>query len=132
MKQVKKNRQTGFTLVEVIVVAVIVAAMAAVAVPVYLNYVSNSRLNSATNAAGATASFLAACRNGGGTVAALDADAESAAPNAVLTCAAGTGAGTTLRVPNNITIINVGGTSVTGTWDHGLASAVGPSAAYSY
>jgi len=33
----------GFTLVEVIVVAVIVAVLAAVAVPLYLNYVTSSR-----------------------------------------------------------------------------------------
>lgn len=126
------KNQRGFTLVEVIVVAVIVAAMAAVAVPVYLNYVNNSRLNAATNAAGATASFLASCRNGGGTVAALDAAAETAAPGAVLTCLAGVGGGTTLTIPNNITITHVAGNAVTGTWDHGLPSATAASTPYSY
>lgn len=62
----KKKYQKGFTLVEVIVVAVIVAALAAVAVPLYLGYVESSRKNAAANTAGSVASFCGACRNGGG------------------------------------------------------------------
>jgi type IV pilus assembly protein PilA len=71
MKCNKKN-QKGFTLVEVIVVAVIVAVLAAVAIPLYIGYINDANANSATNAAGSAASFLAAARNsqgliGGGT-----------------------------------------------------------------
>ncbi|MDB5103255.1 MAG: hypothetical protein JWP91_944 [Fibrobacteres bacterium] len=55
--------QQGFTLVEVIVVAIIVAALAAVAVPMYTSYVSSSRVNAASNAAGSVASFMGSCIN---------------------------------------------------------------------
>ncbi|MBD3391550.1 MAG: prepilin-type N-terminal cleavage/methylation domain-containing protein [Chitinivibrionales bacterium] len=58
----KKKKEKGFTLVEVIVVAVIVAILAAVAIPLYIGYVQSSRAQTATNAAGAAASFLAAAR----------------------------------------------------------------------
>lgn len=61
-----KKIQRGFTLVEVIVVAIIVAALAGVAIPMYTSYVSSSRTNAAANAAGSVASFMGACINGGG------------------------------------------------------------------
>jgi len=63
-----KNRK-GFTLVEVIVVAVIVAVLAAVAIPLYLGYVESSKANVANNLAGSAASFLAAAKNTGKDVA---------------------------------------------------------------
>lgn len=59
-----KNRK-GFTLVEVIVVAVIVAVLAAVAIPLYLGYVESSKANVANNLAGSAASYLAAAKNTG-------------------------------------------------------------------
>jgi prepilin-type N-terminal cleavage/methylation domain-containing protein len=61
-----RKKQQGFTLVEVIVVAVIVAVLAAVAVPIYLNYVENSRTNQCNNIAGALASFCGACETNSG------------------------------------------------------------------
>ncbi|MBW8888362.1 MAG: prepilin-type N-terminal cleavage/methylation domain-containing protein [Fibrobacteres bacterium] len=64
--------QKGFTLVEVIVVAIIVAALAAVAIPLYTSYVSSSRKNAAANSAGSIASFCGACRNTGGAGAIID------------------------------------------------------------
>ena len=82
-KKIHRN-QKGFTLVEVIVVAVIVAVLAAVAIPLYLGYVNDSRLNSAENAAGSAASFCAACINSGATL------AGTGAAGTTMTCSNGT------------------------------------------
>ncbi len=60
MRKIKNGKQ-GFTLIEVIVVAIIVAVLASVAVPIYLSYVQNSKVNQANNIAGAVASFCGAC-----------------------------------------------------------------------
>lgn len=66
MKKTNLKKQKGFTLVEVIVVAIIVAALAAVAIPLYNNYVTTSKNNMAANSAGAVASFVGACKGLGG------------------------------------------------------------------
>ena len=50
-----KNKK-GFTLVEVIVVAVIVAVLAAVAIPLYMGYVRDSRIDVGNNVGGSLAS----------------------------------------------------------------------------
>ena len=90
------NTSEGFTLVEVIVVAVIVAVLAAVAIPLYLNYVTTSRNQVAQNTAGGIATFCAACQNGGGTISGI-----STTPTAgiTITCTGGSGGGTTMIVP---------------------------------
>ena len=49
------KNQKGFTLVEVIVVAVIVAVLAAVAIPLYNGYIHDSRVNVANNTAASVA-----------------------------------------------------------------------------
>jgi type IV pilus assembly protein PilA len=61
MMKIQKN-QKGFTLVEVIVVAVIVAVLAAVAIPLYMGYIHDSRINVANNVAGTLASALGATK----------------------------------------------------------------------
>jgi prepilin-type N-terminal cleavage/methylation domain-containing protein len=104
-----KNRK-GFTLVEVIVVAVIVAVLAAVAIPLYIGYVNESRINQCENAAGSVASFCGACINSGGTV----ADA-AYAPNTTITCNPN---GTTILVPDAITVNVTNGTPGVVTADH--------------
>jgi prepilin-type N-terminal cleavage/methylation domain-containing protein len=109
----KRKRQSGFTLVEVIVVAVIVAILAGVSVPLYLNYIENSRLNQANNAAGSAASFLAACRNGGGS--SVAGIAGTVDPTTVLTCGSGTGDGTTITIPNGIQLTTTGTFPAAGT-----------------
>lgn len=48
----KSRKEKGFTLVEVIVVAVIVAVLAAVAIPLYMGYIKDSRINVGNNIAG--------------------------------------------------------------------------------
>ena len=55
-KLLKSNK--GFTLVEVIVVAVIVMVLAAVAIPLYNGYVQDSRTAALSNTAGAIAGTL--------------------------------------------------------------------------
>jgi type IV pilus assembly protein PilA len=98
--------QKGFTLVEVIVVAIIVAALAAVAIPLYNSYVSTSRNNAAANAAGSVASFMGACMNQTGTV--TPSTITTATPGPVtLVCKYGTATpqdSTTIAVPAGITI----------------------------
>jgi type IV pilus assembly protein PilA len=64
----QKIGQRGFTLVEVIVVAIIVAALAGVAIPMYTNYVKTSHSNAAANAAGSVASWMGQCLSQTGTV----------------------------------------------------------------
>lgn len=56
------KNQKGFTLVEVIVVAVIVAVLAAVAIPLYNGYIKDSRQNVCNNTAGTVASACAATK----------------------------------------------------------------------
>jgi prepilin-type N-terminal cleavage/methylation domain-containing protein len=58
-EEVKKMRK-GFTLIEVLVVAVIVAILAAVAIPAYNGYIKTSKERVAKNTAGTIASALAA------------------------------------------------------------------------
>ena len=49
----KKKRESGFTLMELMVVIVIVAILAAVAVPLYVNYVRDAQRTEAKGAIGA-------------------------------------------------------------------------------
>jgi type IV pilus assembly protein PilA len=106
----RKRSQKGFTLVEVIVVAVIVAVLAAVAIPLYLNYITDSRSNAANNASGTIASFCGACINSGGTIA---AGAYTSA--AALVC---TGNAATMQIPANITA-TITATTVSAIHDQG-------------
>jgi len=87
-KYLKNNK--GFTLVEVIVVAVIVLVLAAVAIPLYNGYVRDSRIAVLENTAGSIASGIGAAVSTG-----LDVPA-SVANNG----ATGDGTGNAIRFPS--------------------------------
>lgn len=94
-KSLGNNR--GFTLVEVIVVAVIVAVLALVSIQLYRGYVTESRQNTAENIGAAAASFIQAAYNssavtssGGSTEWDVDdvgmIDGDAASPGNTWTC----------------------------------------------
>lgn len=109
MNQINNKAKKGFTLVEVIVVAVIVAILAAVAIPIYQSYVSDSRNNSAKNAGGAVASFLGACVAASGTANGTGAEGNDGAASVTVGCSANT---TTSILPQDI-VITISATAVT-------------------
>ena len=100
-KQTKKQTQKGFTLVEVIVVAVIVAILAAVAIPIYQQYVTDSRSNAAANVAGALASFSGACLATDGVVGGIATTSTTAGK---ATCTKNSTVVTQSVIPANMTI----------------------------
>jgi prepilin-type N-terminal cleavage/methylation domain-containing protein len=101
MQTVQRTKR-GFTLVEVIVVAVIVAALAAVSVPLYLNYVTSSRGNAAANTAGSVASFIGSCLNQAGTVGGITA---VLAPGGTVTCTVAAAQVSSIAVPAQINVM---------------------------
>ena len=90
------KNQKGFTLIEVIVVAVIVAILAAVAIPIYNAYVNSSRQNVVNNTAGSLATFCATSREQGQNVTPSTYAANTPIPGAQ---------GTTWQVPVDITAV---------------------------
>ncbi len=52
MNQNMKKRQSGFTMIEIMVVVVIVAILAAIAVPTYVKYVESARASEAKSVIG--------------------------------------------------------------------------------
>lgn len=62
VRKILKNNK-GFTLVEVIVVAVIVAVLSLVGIQLYQGYVQDSRNNTAENLAASAATFLQTAEN---------------------------------------------------------------------
>ena len=120
-KMLRKNNNKGFTLVEVIVVAVIVAVLALVAIQLYNGYVTESRLNTAQNLGASAASFLQS---------ALNSDPAFIKPvgagvTGTLTANLPSGESVTFTVPANATL-DITATTVTATVS-GQASA-----AYAY
>lgn len=134
----KLAKQRGFTLVEVIVVAIIVAALAGVAIPMYTSYVTSSRVNAASNAAGSVASFMGSCTNQSGDVPAAPTTESSGASAITLKCIADS-SGTditisSMQLPSGIKFLILAPTatvpgSVRATH---VASAVKDSAHYNY
>lgn len=58
LKEVNKMKKKGFTLIEVLVVAVIVAILAAVAIPAYMSYVGDSKTQVMQNTAATVATSI--------------------------------------------------------------------------
>jgi prepilin-type N-terminal cleavage/methylation domain-containing protein len=77
LKCVSGRGSKGFTLIEVIVVAVIVLILAAVAIPLYLGYVKDARREVAANQASLIAEFLGANIQTGRLTVPVDLDAIS-------------------------------------------------------
>lgn len=125
--------QKGFTLVEVIVVAIIVAALAGVAIPMYTSYVTSSRNNAAANAAGSVASYMGSCLNQQGCIGAAGTaytyDGVAASPT--ITCTIGGVAGATMKLPQGIKVV-VSDMCGTGTVTTNNPPTTGAPQVYSY
>src|SRR5713101_10034110 len=62
MRKMFRKAEAGFTLIEMLIVVLIVGVLAAVAAPVYLGYVSDSKLAEAKALAGSALSAAETCR----------------------------------------------------------------------
>jgi prepilin-type N-terminal cleavage/methylation domain-containing protein len=101
----KESTKKGFTLVEVIVVAVIVMILAAVAIPMYVGYVNDSRKAAAENIAGSVAAAVGSLTSQGITTASIPlkggpASATWTVPAGYL----GAGSAVSIIIPNNFTV----------------------------
>ncbi|MDR2578671.1 MAG: prepilin-type N-terminal cleavage/methylation domain-containing protein [Chitinispirillales bacterium] len=120
-KYLRNNK--GFTLVEVIVVAVIVLILAAVAIPLYNGYIKDSRVSVASSTAGTIASALGAAVQSnlisGATLTATIRDDMVVVPTA-------SGDSTTILLPRDYGAILVGTTriAVWSTKDHTATDTV--------
>lgn len=98
------KNQKGFTLVEVIVVAVIVAVLALVSIQLYRGYVTESRANNAENIAASAASFLQSAVNSEATVAPAIAAGNTVGPNGWAATMPNSGQVTNFTIPNGYTV----------------------------
>jgi len=112
MLQKSRNRQ-GFTLVEVIVVAVIVAILSAVAVPLYLGYINSAKVSTASNNASSCATYLTSARNSGAT--AVTGFAAAITAGSILTYTPDNGTAVTYQVPDSTSMATTGSISAGGT-----------------
>jgi type IV pilus assembly protein PilA len=118
----------GFTLVEVIVVAVIVAVLAAVAIPLYLNYVNSSRSNAAANTGGAVATFCGSCANASGTL----TPTLNAGGGGTLACASTSMGNTSMQIPADIVVTITTGTPNVVTAKHKDSPSTEAAKSYNY
>jgi prepilin-type N-terminal cleavage/methylation domain-containing protein len=112
-KYLKNNK--GFTLVEVIVVAVIVLILAAVAIPLYQGYMRDSRRAVAASTAGAVASLAGALNQTEAVTRTLAFGANNAYIVARITRAGGATDSSVVLIPVGYCIA-VTANAVTGSW----------------
>lgn len=72
MKLVRRNKQSGFTLIELMITIAIVGILAAIAIPSYLNYTESARFVEVVRASGALKDAVGACIHSTGGTAACD------------------------------------------------------------
>ena len=126
MKFLQCRKEKGFTLVEVIVVAVIVAVLAAVAIPLYMGYIKDSRIDVGNNVGGTISGACGASTQQKVDFTAMEGDHVS--PDAPAAPVSVTFSSVSLPVTNNTIIIPNGYTAtITGS---ALATAVGTVVCY--
>ncbi|MDR2727863.1 MAG: prepilin-type N-terminal cleavage/methylation domain-containing protein [Chitinispirillales bacterium] len=131
MTKLLKNNK-GFTLVEVIVVAVIVLILAAVAIPLYNGYIEDSRRAALENACGAIASAAgAAIQSDGGISTNSPVSGDATSPANVIVMTTSTGAGTQVLVPKGMTA-TWNATTVTMTYNNATVAAKIPAVSMQY
>lgn len=70
------KKQTGFTLIELMIVVAIVAILAAIALPAYQNYTNRAKFAEVISAAGGVKTQVDVCLQTKGTIAQCDTDTE--------------------------------------------------------
>ena len=109
-----KNRR-GFTLVEIIVVAVIVAILVVAATPIYLGYVSSSKVSEANSIGSSCANYLSAARISESSPVIITGFASIIASGSVLSYVTPLGDPVTYMVPLKATIATTGTIAAGGT-----------------
>lgn len=68
VKQIKKQAQAGFTLIELMIVVAIIGILAAVAIPAYSDYTAKAKIANAMSAADPLKTWVATCAQEAGGV----------------------------------------------------------------
>ncbi|WP_421206882.1 type IVa pilus major pilin TapA [Aeromonas enteropelogenes] len=100
----KMKKQSGFTLIELMIVVAIVAILAAVALPAYQTYTQKAKFTEVVSATGAFKTAIEVCYQTGGDMSACDQNGSGGIPSAagasgfVSGVTVGTGAASAARI----------------------------------